>query len=131
MYWCMEANHILRNVFSIDLDLPKSNLFTSAPAMLGSRVATNQQNFYSTEPLTWLPSPLENSEALGVYPLPHTCHIILLRSYLPSYVVVLPCSFTESNILYCMFYLFSFASTFWNTGIDFQRIHLTVSAKWL
>ena len=50
----MEENDMLRNAFSIDIDLPKSNLFTSALAMLGPRVATYPCNFYSPEPLPLL-----------------------------------------------------------------------------
>ena len=34
----MEENHIFKNVFSIDVDLPKSNLFALAVAMLWPRV---------------------------------------------------------------------------------------------
>ena len=55
----------------------------------------------------------------------------LFRSCLPSYVVVLPCNFTEGNILYCMFCIFSFASKFWNTKVDITRMYLNASLEWL
>ena len=60
----MEANHTLRHAFSSDLDLPKSNIFHSAPTMVGLQVATKPWHFYSPELLPLLPYPLENSEAL-------------------------------------------------------------------
>ena len=55
----------------------------------------------------------------------------LFRSCLPSYVVVLPCNFTEGNILYYMFCIFSFASKFWNTNVDITRMYLNASLEWL
>ena len=55
----------------------------------------------------------------------------LFRSCLPSYVVVLPCSFTEGNISYYMFCILIFSSKFWNTKMDISRIYLTGSPKWL
>ena len=51
----MEAKHMLRNKFSINLNLPKSKNFPLAPAMVGPRVATEPWNFYSPEPLPLLP----------------------------------------------------------------------------
>ena len=54
----MEAHHTLRNAFSSDIDLPKSNIFPSTLTMVGSQVATKPWNFYSPEPLPLIATAL-------------------------------------------------------------------------
>ena len=66
----------------------------------------------------------------GVY-TPHTFpipHVRLLCSKMVctevNCAVVLSYSFTEGSILYCIFFLLSFASKFYDNNVDFLIIHL-------
>ena len=56
----MEANHMLRNAFFSDLDLPKSNMFdfSLAKTMVGPLVATKEWDFYSPELLSFIATAL-------------------------------------------------------------------------
>ena len=47
----MEANHTFGNEFCRDLELPKSKVFPSALTMVGPRMATKPQSFYSPQPV--------------------------------------------------------------------------------